>query len=80
MDSAVTIIYQFSSAQIYHSKVIWISVWIFIKAEAETEHIIEALLKAAMVRNGFFVFSHNGVFAFETRANQIFLDKNVNIT
>ena len=49
MDSAVTIIYKFSSTQINNSKVIWISVRILVKAEAETEYIIEALFEAAMV-------------------------------
>ena len=80
MDSAVTIIYKFSSTQINNSKVIWISVRILVKAEAETEYIIEALFEAAMVSNGFFIFSNDGVFTFETRSNQIFLYKDVNIT
>lgn len=80
MDRTITIIHLFPIPQINNSEIVWEANWILIKAKSKTKHIIKALLKAAVVGERLFIFSHDGVIAFEARTYQIFLNECINVS
>ena len=80
MDGPISVICLFSLSQVYHSEIVRKFVWIRLQMQAEPQDIVTALPEPAAGAQRLYIFSPDGVDAFESGPHKALRDQRVDIT